>query len=121
MRLIRISFKNYRCFSDEIVEFNDYTSFVGPNNCGKSTVLRALNTFFASTPKGSKIDDTDFYIGAPKAAELSIKIEFDQVDGEAADELSHYVRNGRLTFELLSQRSEEGAIATKCRGIRCVP
>lgn len=118
MRLARISFSNYRCFRDEVVEFGAYTSFVGPNNCGKSTVLRALNTFFGLNAKGYRIDSADFYIGAPQVAELSIKFEFDQVDGEAAEELSHYVRSGQLTFELIAERHEDGAISTKCRGIR---
>lgn len=118
MRLARISFTNYRCFRDETIEFGDYTSFVGPNNCGKSTVLRALNTFFGSGSSGHKIDGTDFYVGAPQVAELSIKIEFDQVDGEAAEELSHYVRNGRLTFEIIAQRGENGILSSRCRGVR---
>lgn len=118
MRLSHISFKNYRCFRDEKVEISDYTSFVGPNNCGKSTILRSLNTFFYGNSKKYAIRNEDFYIGAPAVADLSIVFEFDDVTGAAEVELSHYVRNKRLIFEIVAHRGEDGVIDTKCRGIR---
>ena len=44
MRAVDITIKNYRCFSDTIpasIEIGPgFTSFVGPNNAGKSSVLR---------------------------------------------------------------------------------
>lgn len=95
---------------------NDYTTLVGPNNCGKSTVLRALDLFFSGRP--NSITGDDFYVGCDSEASLSLKFEFGDVTGPAAEALSHYVRDSRVVFELIAQRSQEGTITQKCRGIR---
>ena len=43
MKTVKLTIKNYRCFTDDqpcIIEFcSGFTSFVGPNNSGKSTLL----------------------------------------------------------------------------------
>jgi putative ATP-dependent endonuclease of OLD family len=113
MKLAKISFTNFRCFRSEDLCFDRYASLVGPNNCGKSTVLRALNLFYGS----DKVNAGDFYVGADPDDQLSIKYEFSEVFGEAAEELSHYVRNGALIFEIVATRNN-GTVTSKCRGIR---
>lgn len=42
MRLSRVSVKNFRCIDDAEICVHDYTSLIGPNNAGKSAVLRAV-------------------------------------------------------------------------------
>ncbi|WP_420960174.1 AAA family ATPase [Brucella sp. IR073] len=119
MRLSKIEFTNFRCFRSEAIEFGDYTSLVGPNNCGKSTALRALNLFFGgASPRASNISAEDFYIGAAVEDELRLRFEFVGVTGQAANEMAHYVRNERLVFEILATRNEKGVISSRCRGIR---
>jgi len=118
MRLVSIEFENFRCFRSEKISFNNYTSLVGPNNCGKSTALRALTIFFNGGPKTNLIENSDFYVGADTDARLTLKFEFDGVTGEAETQLSHYVRNGRVKFELIAERDENGQVSTVCRGIR---
>ena len=76
MKLSKIEFTNFRCFRSEAIDLDYYTSLVGPNNCGKSTALRALTIFFGGNSKNSSIVDSDFYIGLPKQAELKIRFEF---------------------------------------------
>lgn len=49
MRIDSIHIQNFRAIEDETVVFHDYTCLVGPNGCGKSTVLTALNIFFRET------------------------------------------------------------------------
>lgn len=117
MRLSKIQFKNFRCFKSESIDISDYTSFVGPNNCGKSTVLRALNIFFGEGVKSGAVQLSDFSVGS-EDQDLSIILEFDQVTGEAAEELAHYVRNERLSFEIAATRDDTGQVSSKCRGIR---
>lgn len=41
-RISSIHFKNYKAFSSYAVSFSDFDVLVGPNNCGKSTILGAL-------------------------------------------------------------------------------
>lgn len=118
MRLSKIEFSNFRCFRSEVIEFGNYTSLVGPNNCGKSTALRALSIFFGGNSKASSLGPSDFYIGSAPEAELSLKFEFVDVFDEAAQELSHYVRNGRVLFEIVATRNTQGLVNSRCRGVR---
>ena len=49
MRFIRFNVRRYRAFDTEVtIPLSDFTVLVGPNNLGKSTILRALNVFFGS-------------------------------------------------------------------------
>lgn len=118
MRLAKIDFTNFRCFSSETIEFSSFTSLVGPNNCGKSTALRALSIFFGGGGKANSISAADFYIGAALDDILTLRFEFSDVVGDAAADLSHYVRNERVVFELSSRRNLAGEPETHCRGIR---
>ncbi|MEI9906889.1 MAG: AAA family ATPase [Actinomycetota bacterium] len=46
MRVKRVRITNFRCLQDIEIEFDQITTFIGPNGVGKSTVLRALDWFF---------------------------------------------------------------------------
>ena len=62
MRITDISIENFRSIAGDSFDFSfdDYCVIVGPNNSGKSNVLRALNLFFNDqvdgAPYDSKID-----------------------------------------------------------------
>ncbi len=45
MKLTRIKIRNLRCIEEVELRPKDYTSLIGPNNAGKSTVLRAIEIF----------------------------------------------------------------------------
>jgi putative ATP-dependent endonuclease of OLD family len=47
-----VKIENFRSISDQIISFDQVTSFIGPNGAGKSTILRALEWFF-NGPKDS--------------------------------------------------------------------
>lgn len=42
MRLTELKLQNLRAFGSESFDLYDFTTLIGPNNCGKSTVLRAI-------------------------------------------------------------------------------
>ncbi|MFN9969717.1 MAG: AAA family ATPase, partial [Phycisphaerae bacterium] len=42
MRLCRIAIRNFRCIESIEIRPLDYTTLIGPNNGGKSSVLRAI-------------------------------------------------------------------------------
>ena len=47
MKLKQLRIKNFRGYSNEtVVNFDDFTAFVGKNDIGKSSVLEALDIFF---------------------------------------------------------------------------
>jgi len=51
MKIISFSIRRYRAFDSEItIPFSNLSALVGPNNLGKSTILRALNVFFGAIP-----------------------------------------------------------------------
>jgi putative ATP-dependent endonuclease of the OLD family len=49
MRIHSLTIKRYRVFdATTVVRLSDFTVLTGPNNLGKSTILRALNVFFSA-------------------------------------------------------------------------
>ncbi|MCQ2956180.1 MAG: ATP-binding protein [Opitutales bacterium] len=46
-KLRSLTLKNFRIFKDITIEFQDLCAIVGKNNCGKSTILKALDIFFS--------------------------------------------------------------------------
>lgn len=99
MRLRSLRIRNFRCFSDQVIEFGNYTVLVGANSAGKSTVLAALNVLFqeqenASTDT-SRLEREDFYCGNT-AEPVEIVATFDALSEEAVNDLRDYVRHGQL-------------------------
>jgi len=99
MRRVRI--RNFRSFGDTPVEFpvNDITAFVGPNNSGKSNVLRALEMFFDYSK--SRMSADCFFNG-----ELDRTIEITVTFGDLSEEekrtfLRHLSPDGTL---MITQR-----------------
>lgn len=102
MRLEKLEIENFRAFENETIEFNDYTTLVGANGAGKSTVLHALNIFFKEDAlKGmdvASLTAEDFHqknIEEP----VVIRLTFRDLSAAAQDKLSHYVRDDRLVVE----------------------
>ncbi|MFT8409146.1 AAA family ATPase [Liquorilactobacillus satsumensis] len=46
MRLVKFGIKNFRGYKDKKINFTDFTTFVGINDAGKSTIFEALDIFF---------------------------------------------------------------------------
>lgn len=106
MQLEQLRIKNFRCFSDETVKFDQYTCLVGPNGAGKSTVLAALNVLFRERDNSSTdttwLDAQDFHRGNI-ADPVEISATFSGLSEDAASELSDYVRHGKLTISAVAK------------------
>lgn len=65
MYIKRLLIKNYRCFGETptIVEFSNsgLTALIGPNNVGKSTVLKALDILLGDKWPMARFNEDDFY------------------------------------------------------------
>lgn len=99
MRIAEVRLQNFRCFKDQTVALDDYTCLVGANGAGKSTVLSALNVFFRNTASATtnviSLSREDFHrgnIGEP----IKITLTFADLSVQAATDLDHYVRQGKL-------------------------
>ena len=84
MKLIsKIEIDHFRSIRSETIEkLGHFTVLAGPNNSGKSNVLRALNAFFRNqTDSGMPVNfSQDYYrheIKARKAKRFSITVKFD--------------------------------------------
>ena len=63
MKLSELKIKNFRMYQEErVFNFYDFTSIIGANNCGKSTLLRAIEIFLNQ----DKPTDSDWSKGFEK-------------------------------------------------------
>ena len=90
MRLEKLRIQNFRSFRDETIELDPYTCLVGPNGCGKSTVLTALNVFFRNTAAASTnvvtLSAEDFHYNNTKEP-IQISLTFSGLSEDAQTEL----------------------------------
>jgi len=78
MKLVRVKLKNFRCYKDEtIIEIGDLTTLIGKNECGKSSILDALQIFFDDlTP------DTDDATTGGDKSDVRITCEFAELPSQ---------------------------------------
>jgi putative ATP-dependent endonuclease of the OLD family len=118
MRLQTIILKNFRSFKNETISLAPYTSIVGPNNSGKSTIFRAIDIFFRTSQRSSPLAITDF--NDPKE-ELQIDLTFGDLPKEPLQGFEHYQRHGTLEFFIKAKNDGgeiEASIHGKRKGIR---
>lgn len=106
MKIEAVRIQNFRSFRDETFFFDDYTSLVGANGCGKSTVLSALNVFFRdsenSTTDVVNLSSEDFH---QKKTDDPVKITVTFVDlnAEAREDFKDYFRHGKLIISAVAE------------------
>ena len=115
MKIESVYIKNFRCFKEDTIFFDNYTCLVGANGAGKSTVFSALNVFFRhykdSKTDLTKLSDKDFHYLNTKDP-IIIRVTFKDLNTEAQSDLKDYFRNGKLiitaqaTFDPLAQKAE---------------
>ncbi|MDA4848848.1 ATP-dependent nuclease [Hoeflea poritis] len=105
MKIASVRIENFRSFKDETIPFNNYACFVGPNGAGKSTVLTALNVFFRESnglPTDlSQLEDEDFHCKETDEP-VKITVTFKDLDEEATEDFSDYVRQGQLVVSAVA-------------------
>jgi len=99
VKIESIRIQNFRAIEDETIVFDDYTCLVGPNGCGKSTVLTALNIFFRESENAAtnlvELSPEDFHKCNTKEP-VKITLTFSDLSKAAQDGLKDYVRQGKL-------------------------
>jgi len=115
MKIASLRIENFRSFKDETIEFDDYTSFVGPNGVGKSTVFHALNLFFRQSKDSQtdllKLSANDFHhsnISEP----IRITVMFSSLSDQAKEDLADYIRQDKLVvtaianYDVMTEKAE---------------
>ncbi|MCJ7743690.1 MAG: ATP-binding protein, partial [Dehalococcoidales bacterium] len=90
-----VQVRNFRCIRDETLECEDLTVLVGPNGCGKSSFLRAIELFYALP---ARVTEEDFYnkeTGQP----IVIRVTFDHLTTQELGLYKDYVDSNTLTVE----------------------
>ena len=105
MRISAVRIENFRSFEDETLPLNNYACLVGPNGAGKSTVLTALNVFFRESENLptdlSQLDQEDFHCKHTDKP-IQITVTFTDLDDEAQEDFSDYVRQGQLVVSAVA-------------------
>jgi putative ATP-dependent endonuclease of OLD family len=99
MKIETLKIENFRAFKDETIDFDNYTSFVGPNGVGKSTVFHALNLFFRQSKDSQtdllKLSANDFH-HSNTADPIKVTVTFSSLSDKAKEDLADYVRQEKL-------------------------
>lgn len=115
VRITSVRIRNFRGFADQTIEFGDYTSLVGPNGGGKSSILTALNVFFRNTTHAStdllKLEREDFHHKNTDEP-VEITVTFADLSPEAQQEFKDYFRHGQLVVSAIAKWSEDDGYAT---------
>lgn len=115
MRIQKIAIKNFRSFSDVELNLSPYTSLVGPNGGGKSTILCALNIFFRETENAATnlcdLDVEDFH-NRQTDEPIEITVTFGDLNEEAQKDFADYYRQGALVITAKAVFNPESGIAT---------
>lgn len=114
MKIESVEIKNLRSIKQSMIMFDDYTSFVGANGAGKSTVLCALNIFFREVENAStdllKLSAEDFH-NKNTVEPIEITVTFVDLSVEAQDDFKEYYRQGKLVISSIAKYSKEQGYA----------
>lgn len=85
-RLHKLIVRNFRCIGEVEIELDDIVVLVGPNNVGKSSILRAYEVVMSHGSSAAKLTESDFPLGQVDPTRLpSIELHtivFDKAPGE---------------------------------------
>jgi len=78
MKIKSVRIRNFRTIQEEtLLELEEYLTIVGPNNSGKTNILKAIQTFFTGYDNSFGYDKRrDFTQGAAKMSKTTINITF---------------------------------------------
>jgi len=113
MNIKSLHVRQYRSILDETLQCSQLTALLGPNGCGKSSFLRALDLFYSPHPRFS-IDD--FY-ACDASSDIEIEVIFTALTEEEKDCFRDYVREEDLRVVRVFSLCE-GKTSDKCYGYR---
>lgn len=110
MRLTHIRIKNLRCIEEQSLDIQNLTSLIGPNNAGKSTVLRAVELFLGME---QPIAEEWRRLERDEVAELEMVIEchFDNIQDweRRKPAISKIVHDDKIILRRKIRLGEEGS------------
>lgn len=88
MKIHTIRIRNFRTVKDEtLLEIDGYLTVVGPNNSGKTNILKAIQTFFTGYENEVGYSkERDFSKSSDKKGKTTITMVFQKEEGNAFDD-----------------------------------
>jgi putative ATP-dependent endonuclease of OLD family len=68
IRISELRIENFRGVKSGVISFGQHTVLVGPNNCGKTTIIEALALLFGRDRLIRSLTEHDFFGGDPQAS-----------------------------------------------------
>lgn len=118
VKINHLSIRKFRSIKELCLDFNDLTILIGPNNAGKSNIMLALSTFFASSIRG--LTETDFYQKNGKDP-IEIEVKFDDLSDEEKITFRSHLVGDTLTVKKTISINEEGTLTSKLHGLHLTP
>ncbi|EGR0364563.1 DUF2813 domain-containing protein [Vibrio cholerae] len=100
MKLRNVEIKNFRGITEAVIDFTNFTTLVGPNNIGKSTILSALNMVLDN--KKPKADDWPGQKQSDVKMEIICRLEDLQPWERAKPSVSQLIYDDSLTIKMLA-------------------
>lgn len=115
MKLHQVSIHNYRSIKDLTLTIPDMLILIGPNNHGKSNILRAIE--FALSPS-AKPDPEDFFAYRPSDdKELWVEVIFRDLTPNEKNIFEKYLLDGeKIRIRKSAQLLDDGVIKIAYRG-----
>lgn len=88
MQIADLRIENFRGIKAGHVRFGQHTVFVGPNNCGKTTIIEALVLLFGRDRMVRSLTEHDFYGGDPQPTDR-IRLIATIIGFEGDDQAEH--------------------------------
>lgn len=94
MRLKRAEISNYRSIKQATIDLGDQTRLIGGNGCGKSSVINALNLFYAPAKTTVTVDD---FFARDETKEIEIALTFHEFSEQEKETFKgHINESGEL-------------------------
>lgn len=113
MILKSVSIRNFACLLDVTLNCEPLAALVGPNGCGKSSLLRALQLFYETSPK---LTEDDFY-DRDTTRRIEITVTFRDLSADAKERFAAYVSGTELAITRTLYLTD-GKLESKLHGIR---
>lgn len=107
MKIQKVQISNFRSLRDVSIDFDDVTTFIGPNGVGKSSVLRALDWFF-NGGKTSALTDDDCSFNN-HAENIEVAVTFSHLEQADRDALGKYAPNEAKSLTIWKTRRPDGS------------
>lgn len=100
MKISQVKIHGIKSYEDVVINMEDYTVFVGENNCGKSNALFALLWFFGKEKLSAK--DLNKNVGDNPF----VDVEFKLGDGEVFSHPAEYLVDGKFKVKATINREK---------------